>query len=78
MPRFLRKDLQHQKTLKQTKMLDNNTAKGVTNINKGVRLSTKQHSSCGYIKYKSNANGLEIHSVYLTKITKVVLKKLLG
>jgi hypothetical protein len=43
--RFHHKDLQHQKTLKQTKMLDNNTANGLTNINKGVRLSTKQHSS---------------------------------
>ena len=42
MLRFHCKDLQHQKTLKQTKMLDNNT---LTNINKGVRLSTKQHSS---------------------------------
>ena len=45
LPRFHRKDLQHQKTLKQTKILDNNTAKGLTNINKRVRLSTKQHSS---------------------------------
>jgi hypothetical protein len=34
-------DLQHQKTLKQTKMLDKNMDKGLTNINKGVQLSTK-------------------------------------
>ena len=26
-------------------MLDNNTAKGLTNINKGVQFSPKQHSS---------------------------------
>jgi hypothetical protein len=31
---------------------------------------------CGYRKYKSNARGLEIHSVYSTKITEVVLKRL--
>ena len=43
--RFHRKDLQYQNTLKQTNTLDNNTAKGLTNINKGVQFSTKQHSS---------------------------------
>ena len=54
LPRFHRKDLQHQRTLKQTKKLDNNTAKGLTNINKGVRLSTKQHSShCVFDGYSS-------------------------
>jgi hypothetical protein len=32
---------------------------------------------CGYRKYKSNARGLEIHSVYSTKITEAVLKRLM-
>jgi hypothetical protein len=32
---------------------------------------------CGYRKYKSNARGLEIHSVYSTKITEAMLKRLL-
>jgi hypothetical protein len=45
LPRFDHKDLQHQQDTKTTQMLDNSMAKGLTNINKGVRLSTKQHSS---------------------------------
>ena len=49
LPRFHRKDLQYQNTLKQTNTLDNNTAKGLTNINKGVRFSIKQHSSRGKV-----------------------------
>jgi hypothetical protein len=36
LPRFDRKDLQHQQDTKTTQMLDNNMAKGLTNLNKGV------------------------------------------
>jgi hypothetical protein len=53
-------DLQHQKTLKQTKILDNNTTKGLTNINKEVRLSTKQHSSAD-ISHVLRKKGISVY-----------------
>ena len=42
---FVGKDLQHKKTLKLAKTLENNKAKGITNINKGVQVNTILHSS---------------------------------
>jgi hypothetical protein len=39
------KDPQHKKTLKQAKSLENNKAKGLTNINYGVQINIIWHSS---------------------------------